>query len=259
MRYIIVLLCCAWLSGQEPILPLNEDRLVMPGLKALDTIPGSTPSSDLAVDPALPPYRPQNRAHGRIVSIGSDTLNNCMTLWAEELRKFHPIDICLRGKGSATTFPPLIAEISHIGPMSRLPKQKEIDAFYDAFPKRYLVVMPVALDAVVVAVHRSNPLTQLHLDQVASMFAMPRDSKDTLRPLTKWAQVGWAQGGLINPIGRNSASGMYGFSKNMRSRNDTIAMTYANNLAAPLPMPLATTLPQSATLASDMLFQAPRC
>jgi phosphate transport system substrate-binding protein len=47
---------------------------------------------------------------GNLSSIGSDTLNNLMTLWAEDFNKFYPnVNIQIQGAGSSTA-PPAITE-----------------------------------------------------------------------------------------------------------------------------------------------------
>ena len=44
----------------------------------------------LKVDPALPHYKAVSGVSGNLSSVGSDTLNNLMRLWAETLNKFYP-------------------------------------------------------------------------------------------------------------------------------------------------------------------------
>ena len=57
---------------------------------------------------------------GNISSVGSDTLNNLMTLWAERFAKFYPnAKVQIEGKGSSTAPPALIAGTAQLGPMSR--------------------------------------------------------------------------------------------------------------------------------------------
>ena len=61
-----------------------------------------------AVEPevALPPYRPATSVTGSIISVGSDTLNNLMTLWAECFKIWHPnVNLQIEGKGPATAPP----------------------------------------------------------------------------------------------------------------------------------------------------------
>ncbi|HRP88379.1 MAG TPA: phosphate-binding protein, partial [Gammaproteobacteria bacterium] len=63
----------------------------------------------LQVDPALPDYKPASGVSGNLKSIGSDTLNNLMALWAEGFRSAYPnVQIEIEGKGSGTAPPALI-------------------------------------------------------------------------------------------------------------------------------------------------------
>ena len=60
-------------------------------------------AAQVQVDPALTPYKTTSGVSGNVSSVGSDTLNNLMTLWAEEFNKFYPnVKIQIEGKGSAT-------------------------------------------------------------------------------------------------------------------------------------------------------------
>jgi phosphate transport system substrate-binding protein len=55
------------------------------------------------VDPALPAYQKASGVSGNFTSVGSDTLNNLMTLWAEEYKRFYPnVNIQIQGAGSST-------------------------------------------------------------------------------------------------------------------------------------------------------------
>ena len=44
----------------------------------------------MKVDPEIQPYTPVQGISGTLKSIGSDTMNNLMTLWAEGYRKLYP-------------------------------------------------------------------------------------------------------------------------------------------------------------------------
>src|SRR5438876_4166804 len=82
------------------------------------------------VDPKLPSYKPVSGISGTISSVGSDTLNNLMTLWAEGFKAKYPnVNIGIEGKGSSTAPPALIEGTSQFGPMSREMKPTEIDQF----------------------------------------------------------------------------------------------------------------------------------
>src|SRR5512143_2418115 len=82
------------------------------------------------VDPKLPPYQRASGVAGSLGSVGSDTMNNMMTLWAETFRKAYPsVKIQVEGKGSSTAPPALIAGTAQFGPMSRQMRSTEIDQF----------------------------------------------------------------------------------------------------------------------------------
>src|SRR5574341_36360 len=64
----------------------------------------------LKVDPALSTYKPVSGVSGNLSSIGSDTMNNLMTLWGEGFGKFYPnVKLQIEGKGSSTAPPALIS------------------------------------------------------------------------------------------------------------------------------------------------------
>ena len=69
----------------------------------------------VSVDPALPGYAADGQVAGSLKSIGSDTMNNEMALWAEGFRGFHPeVKVEVEGKGSSTAPPALIAGATRV-------------------------------------------------------------------------------------------------------------------------------------------------
>ncbi len=77
----------------------------------------------IEADPKLPAYVKATGVSGNISSIGSDTLNNLMTKWAEEFRKQYPnVNIQIQGAGSSTAPTALTEGTSNFGPMSRAMK-----------------------------------------------------------------------------------------------------------------------------------------
>lgn len=169
----------------------------------------------LMVDKMLPAYKATSGVSGNVKSVGSDTLNNLMTLWAEGFRRSYPdVKIEIEGKGSSTAPPALIAGTSNFGPMSRAMKSKEVDAFEKKFgykPGR----IRVGVDALAVFTNKDNPLKCLSLPQVDAIFSKTR--KGGMRSdVATWSQVGlkgeWASK-PISVYGRNSASGTYGYFK----------------------------------------------
>lgn len=166
------------------------------------------------VDPAIASYRPVSGISGSLNSIGSDTLNNLMTLWAEGFRKVYPnVTVQVEGKGSATAPPALIEGTAQLGPMSRPMTEEEEEAFVRRHGFRPLPVT-VAIDALAVYVHKDNPVRGLTLQQVDCIFSKTR--KSGYREITLWGQVGLGGPWTNLPMslyGRNAASGTYGFFK----------------------------------------------
>src|SRR6267143_1352830 len=173
------------------------------------------------VDPALPAYRPTSGVSGNINSIGSDTLNNLMTLWAETFNKFYPnAKIQIEGKGSSTAPPALIAGTAQLGPMSRAMKGTEVDAFEKKYGYKPTQIR-TAVDALAVFVNKDNPIKCLTIAQVDAIFSKSRRQgyKDDI---TTWGQLGLTGEWASKPIslyGRNSASGTYGFFKEHTLKN----------------------------------------
>tara|TARA_R100000027_G_scaffold67340_1_gene65661 strand:- start:26763 stop:27707 length:945 start_codon:yes stop_codon:yes gene_type:complete len=171
-------------------------------------------SASAKVDPDLPNYEPVSGVSGNLNSIGSDTLNNMMTLWAEGFQAIYPnVNIQIEGKGSSTAPPALIEGTSQLGPMSRAMKSKEVDAFEKEFGYKPTQV-GVAIDALAVFLNKDNPTESLTLEQVDSMFSSTFKRGGT--PIARWGQLGVTGSLADRPIslyGRNSASGTYGFFK----------------------------------------------
>ena len=169
----------------------------------------------LMVDKKLPAYKATSGVSGNVKSVGSDTLNNLMTLWAEGFRRSYPdVKIEIEGKGSSTAPPALIAGTSNFGPMSRAMKSKEMDAFEKKFgykPGR----IRVAVDALAVFTNKDNPLKCLSLPQVDAIFSKTRKG-GMKSDVATWGDVGLKSMWASKPIsvyGRNSASGTYGYFK----------------------------------------------
>lgn len=164
---------------------------------------------------SLPKYAPVGGVSGSIKSIGSDTLNNLMTLWSEGFRAKYPaVKIEIEGKGSSTAPPALIQGTANFGPMSREMKSSEIDDFKKKFgyaPAKFRS----AVDSIAVYVHKDNPVKCLSMPQVDAIFSKTRKG-GAAKEIATWGEVG-VTGELgakpISMYGRNSASGTYGYFK----------------------------------------------
>ncbi|PQO32719.1 phosphate ABC transporter substrate-binding protein [Bremerella cremea] len=171
--------------------------------------------AQIQVDTDLPVYQRVSGVSGTIKSIGSDTMNNMMTLWAEGFQEIYPnVQIEIEGKGSSTAPPALIQGTATFGPMSRPMKANEIDDF----EKRYgykPTAMGTSIDMLAVYVNKDNPIKGLSLPQVDALFSTNRKG-GVKEDITRWGQLGVGGALAQSPIslyGRNSASGTYALFK----------------------------------------------
>lgn len=167
-----------------------------------------------AVDPAIAAYAKTSGVSGNLSSIGSDTLNNLMTFWAEGFQKQYPnVRIQIEGKGSSTAPPALISGTAQLGPMSRAMKAEEIDEFEKKYGYKPSVLR-VAVDGLAVYVNKDNPIDKLTMQQVDAIFSKTR--KMGGKDIKNWGDLGLTGEWSAKPLslyGRNSASGTYGFFK----------------------------------------------
>jgi len=171
-------------------------------------------ASDL-LDPKLPTYSKASGVSGNLSSVGSDTLANLMTLWAEEFKRNYPnVNVQIQAAGSSTAPPALTEGTSNLGPMSRKMKDKELEAFEKKFGYKPTPVA-VAIDALAVFVHKDNPVKGLTIPQVDAIFSATRKC-GLAQEVKNWSGVG-VEGALASQsfqiFGRNSVSGTYGYFK----------------------------------------------
>jgi phosphate transport system substrate-binding protein len=171
--------------------------------------------AQVRVDEKLPDYTAVAGVAGTLKSIGSDTMNNEMTLWGEGFLKFYPnIQAEIEGKGSTTAPAALIAGTAQFGPMSREMKAKEIDDFKKVFGYAP-TALPSSIDMLAVYVHKDNPIKGLTLQQVDAIFSKTRKG-GFKQDIKTWGDLGLTGDWANKPIalyGRNAASGTYGFFK----------------------------------------------
>jgi phosphate transport system substrate-binding protein len=168
-----------------------------------------------AIDPAIPTYVKTTGVSGNLSSVGSDTLANLMTLWAEAFKKEYPnVNIQIQAAGSSTAPPALTEGTATVGPMSRRMKDVELQAFEQKYGYKPTAI-PVAVDALAVFVHKDNPIKGLTLQQVDAIFSVTRlcGAKAEIK---NWGDLGVSGDLASKPVqlfGRNSVSGTYGFFK----------------------------------------------
>jgi phosphate transport system substrate-binding protein len=146
-------------------------------------------------------------------------MNNEMTLWAEGFLSFYPnVSIEIEGKGSTTAPTALIAGTSQFGPMSREMKAKEVDEFEAKYGYKP-TPLATSIDMLAVYVHKDNPIAQkgLTLQQVDAIVSKSRKGGSN-SDIRTWGDLGLTGEWANKPIslyGRNSASGTYGYFKDV--------------------------------------------
>ncbi len=191
---------------------MKLNKLLKAGIAATVLVSGTAFAQ---VDPNLPSYSTVSGVSGNLSSIGSDTLNNLMTLWAEEFQKNYPnVNIQIQGAGTSTAPPAMTEGTANFGPMSRAPSAREQQAFEQrhGYP---LTVVGVAIDMLAVYVNKDNPIQGLSLPQVDAIFSATRRCGHG-NDITRWGQVGltgaWANRDFTI-YSRNAVSGTYGYFK----------------------------------------------
>src|SRR5690606_11824843 len=109
----------------------------------------------------------------------------------------------------------LISGTAQIGTMSRAMKPSEVDEFEEKFGYPPTQIR-VAVDALAVYVNKDNPLEKLALPQVDAIFSKTRSCGHP-GAIGTWGDLGldgaaW-KAKPISLYGRNSASGTYGYFK----------------------------------------------
>ena len=192
---------------------MKNKFLLITAVLATTIVPKLVVAVDL--DPDLPDYGKSSGVSGNIISVGSDTLANLMTLWAEEFKKLYPnVSVQIQAAGSSTAPPALTEGTSNFGPMSRRMKNKEIASFETKYGYKPTPVA-VAIDALAVYVHKDNPVEGMTIPQVDAIFSATRKC-GYAEDITRWAQLGLTGAWSNRPLqlyGRNSVSGTYGYFK----------------------------------------------
>jgi phosphate transport system substrate-binding protein len=166
----------------------------------------------------------------KIRSIGSDTMSHLMKITAEEFKKKHPeVTIEVQEPGSSAGITAMIDGQSDLCPSSRAMKPDEYTKFAEKQGGRSKPLeLRVALDGIVIYVHKSNPISELPMDVIARIFSenpndVVKDSKGKeskpIGPKIKtWGEIDpnlpseWKEAKIVL-YSRNAASGTYGYFK----------------------------------------------
>jgi len=166
----------------------------------------------------------------KIVSIGSDTMSHLIKNTAEAFKAQNPnVTVEVQDPGSSAGIGAMINGQSDLCPSSRPMKAEEIETFAAKNSNNKPIELRVALDGIVIYVHKDNPIGQISMDKVCRVFsenpnAEVKDKKDKVigkpcgEKITTWGQIDpnlpaeWKDA-KITLYSRNAASGTYAFFK----------------------------------------------
>ena len=142
-----------------------------------------------------------SRSNRPLTIKGSDTMVILGQRFAEEYMKAHPGTVIqVNGGGSGTGIAALVNGTVDLAQSSRPMKDAEKA---DVKNKRgsEVVETPVALDALAVFVHASNPVSELSIEQLAKIFT---------GKVKNWSEVGGPKATIVL-YGRENSSGTYDY------------------------------------------------
>ena len=202
-------------GSSEPPAPAASPRAAATASAPAAPTEAAPAAGAVQVDAAIAPYAKATGVSGSLSAVGSDTMNNLMTLWGETFSRSYPnVKLQVEGKGSSTAPPALIQGTAQLGPMSREMKPSEVDDFEKKFGYKPTSIR-TSFDALAIYVHRDNPLARLSLAQADAIFSKTR-KRGHAKDVTTWGDLGLTGDWAARPLslyGRNSASGTYGFFK----------------------------------------------
>jgi phosphate transport system substrate-binding protein len=123
----------------------------------------------------------------RVRVAGSKLILPLVEAWGRQLAE-RGIVVEAQGRGSSTGPPALLVGRADVASMSHPMQRAELDAFRRRFDRNPTPI-PVAIDAVAVVVHVSNPLERLTLPELDAIFSMTRYC-GSAASLSSWGDLG---------------------------------------------------------------------
>jgi len=144
----------------------------------------------------------ENGISGSFNIIGSNTVTPLSAVWAEEFMGMHPdVVIAVSGPGSGAGIAALINGTTDICQASRKIRAAEIDSARDNGVEPYEI--QVAIDALSVVVHPSNPVLELTFAQLSAIYT---------NKITNWNEVGGNDAEIL-VLSRDTNSGTHAYFK----------------------------------------------
>src|ERR1700738_3672804 len=146
---------------------------------------------------SAPRYQPQQIVTGTIRIWGGESMSAVTKRWAEAFRKYHPaINFEIKLMGTATAMPALYMNQADLALLGRESNSTDDNGFLHVLyyaPVRFELMtgsleVPGESYALVVFVHKDNPLSKLTIAQLDAIFGCEhRHGLDNIR---RWGQLG---------------------------------------------------------------------
>lgn len=195
------------------------------GLVALTGCPSPPPPDEPVMVDDMPPEPPGGPAPGggeggTIEAIGSTTVLPIATAWAKAYAEVAPeVSVNVAGGGSGSGIEALINGTADIADASRGIKDSEIEQAQAAGVEP--VEHTIAYDGIAAAVHPSNPVDHLTMQQLSDIYS---------GQVTQWSEVGVDGLGEITVVGRDASSGTYGSWEEMVVQAEDDTREYATGM-----------------------------
>ena len=217
LRYVLGREGQSALLAETGYLPLGPDanRAQLAVLATHEPPPGRTPPPPVAQAPlavnqpgvGLPP--PENNARPEVVRIaGSAALASLLSRWADAFQSHHPsLQVTLQLEGADVAMAALYTGGADLAILGRVPTDPELKA-YEWIYRRKPAILEVATGglhgagqspALVLFVHRDNPLASLTLTQIDALFSAER-RRGGPAALKTWGDLGLSGAWADTPV-----------------------------------------------------------
>lgn len=144
-----------------------------------------------------PRYQPNHIVSGTIRIWGDESMSEVTKNWAEGFRKYHPaIEFEIKLLGTATAMPAIYTNLADLALLGRESNSTDDNGFLHVlyYPPARFELMTGSLDvpgksyALVVFVHKDNPLSKLTIPQLDAVFGC--EHRQGLDDIRSWGQLG---------------------------------------------------------------------
>ena len=162
-----------------------------------------------SADPSLAHFGTGARPiSGHLTSVGADTMNDLMKLWAAAFHRYQPaVVLDLQSQASMSVPAALASGVAQLAPLSRELNPAEVESFrarHGYAPTEVAVALgsyrtPTRTVALTFYVNDANPIAQIDLQRLDAMWCKTLH-RGANHPITEWGQLGLSGDWTHRPI-----------------------------------------------------------